>query len=245
LKIGWTAKLIVTLAAISGVCYGINYLVFKDIPYMLRLITLQVGFVPVSVVLITLWINRLISQRENKHRLQKLNIVIGNFFMELGTPLLDYLAAFDTSRDAISKILLVTPNWSDQDFAAAKNMLRDHHYAIAAVPEDLEALRTLLNSKRSFLMLILENPSLLEREEFTDLLSAIAHLTEELARRTDLTRLGQADYEHIAVDIKRAYTLLLPVWLDYMKHIKNDYPYLYSLAVRINPFNPQADPEVK
>ncbi len=245
MKISWTAKLVVTLVAISGVCYGINYLVFKDIPYMLRLITLQVGFVPVSVVLITLWINRLISQRENKHRLQKLNIVIGNFFMELGTPLLDYLAAFDTGRDAISKIMSITPAWSDQDFVAAKNMLRDHHYAMSAVPENLEALRILLNSKRSFLMLVLENPSLLEREEFTALLSAIAHLTEELARRTDLANLGQADYEHIAVDIKRAYTLLLPVWLDYMKHIKNSYPYLYSLAVRINPFNPQAAPEVK
>lgn len=245
MRISWTAKLIVTLVAISGVCYGINYLVFRDVPFMLKLITLQIGFVPISVVLITVWLNRLISQRENKHRLQKLNIVISNFFIEVGTPLLDCLSAFDTNRDEISKSLSITITWSDQDFATAKNMLRDHNYVIASVPADLEALRILLNSKRSFLMLVLENPNLLEREEFTNLLSAIAHLTEELVRRIDLAKLGQADYDHIAVDIKRAYTLLLDVWLDYMKHIKHDYPYLYSLAVRINPFNPLAAPEVK
>jgi hypothetical protein len=30
-----------------------------------------------------------------------------------------------------------------------------------------------------------------------------------------------------------------------MKHLKIDYPYLFSLAVRTNPFNPDASPEVR
>lgn len=40
--------------------------------------------------------------------------------------------------------------------------------------------------------------------------------------------------------------ILLAVSLvAYMKHLKEDYPYLFSLAVRTNPFDPNASAEVK
>jgi hypothetical protein len=47
------------------------------------------------------------------------------------------------------------------------------------------------------------------------------------------------------VDIKRVYQLLVREWLSHMEHLKSDYPYLFSLAVRTNPFNPEASAEVK
>jgi len=33
--------------------------------------------------------------------------------------------------------------------------------------------------------------------------------------------------------------------LAYMKHLKKEYPYLFSLAVRTNPFDPGASVEVR
>jgi len=45
--------------------------------------------------------------------------------------------------------------------------------------------------------------------------------------------------------MKRAYILLVSQWLNYMKHLKSDYPYLFSLAVRMNPFDPNASPVLK
>ena len=39
--------------------------------------------------------------------------------------------------------------------------------------------------------------------------------------------------------------MLIIEWLAYMKHLKESYPYLFSLAVRTNPFDPAASPEVK
>jgi hypothetical protein len=92
---------------------------------------------------------------------------------------------------------------------------------------------------------LLENPNLLEHESFTELLWAVFHLTEELAFREDVKQLVDTDYDHISGDIKRAYVLLISEWLTYMKHLKNDYPYLFSLSIRTNPFDPDASPEVK
>jgi hypothetical protein len=47
------------------------------------------------------------------------------------------------------------------------------------------------------------------------------------------------------VDIKRTYVALIDRWLPYMKHLKETYPYLFSLAVRTNPFDPEASVTVQ
>jgi hypothetical protein len=72
----------------------------------------------------------------------------------------------------------------------------------------------------------------------------VFHLTEELAFRKDVKQLIDTDYDHISGDIKRAYVLLISEWLTYMKHLQTDYPYLFSLAIRTNPFDPDSSPEV-
>jgi len=91
---------------------------------------------------------------------------------------------------------------------------------------------------------LLENPNLLEHDSFTHLLWAVFHLTEELSNRRSVKDLPDSDYEHLSGDIKRAYVLLLSEWLDYMRHLKRNYPYLFSLAMRTNPFDPAASPIV-
>ena len=92
---------------------------------------------------------------------------------------------------------------------------------------------------------LLENPNLLEHESFTNLLWAVFHLTEELIHRRRLKGLPDSDYKHLSGDIKRIYHLLIAEWLEYMEHLKNDYPYLFSLAMRMNPFDANASVEVK
>ena len=69
-------------------------------------------------------------------------------------------------------------------------------------------------------------------------------LAEELSHRQDVKLLPKTDYEHLAGDIKRGYALLVREWLDHMRHLKRHYPYLFSLAMRTNPFDAQAKVEV-
>jgi hypothetical protein len=46
----------------------------------------------------------------------------------------------------------------------------------------------------------------------------------------------------LAGDIKGAYVSFVTEWLEYMRHLKSDCPYLFSLALRTNPFDPKASP---
>lgn len=86
---------------------------------------------------------------------------------------------------------------------------------------------------------------MLEHQSFSNLLWATFHFTDELIHRKTLKNLPDSDYEHLAGDIKRVYILLVKEWLDYMKHLQKKYPYLFSLALRTNPFDPDANVIVK
>ena len=100
-------------------------------------------------------------------------------------------------------------------------------------------------SKRNFMLRLLENPNLLEHDSFTEVIWAVFHLIEELAAREDIETKNEADFQHLVIDGERVYRLLTIAWLGYIVHLRKDYPYLYSLAVRMNPFDPKASPEIR
>jgi hypothetical protein len=212
---------------------------------MTRLFLAQLGFLPISVLLVTIILNQLMAQRAKAAKLARLNMVIGAFFSEVGGPLLKTLTAFDRSLPDFQPRVAHISHWTGPDFAGFSQGLTDNDFRIELKASDLETLRDFLLKKRDFLLRLLENPNLLEHDSFSSLLLAVFHLTEELAQRTDLARLSAADREHLAGDVQRGYILLIKEWLAYMAHLKSRYPYLFSLALRTNPFDPFATPEIQ
>ena len=101
------------------------------------------------------------------------------------------------------------------------------------------ALRARLDREKTYLLSLLGNQALLEHEAFTDLLWAVTHLAEELHVRGDFDGLPATDRAHLVVDVKRAYTQLGVQWIDYLRHLQTQYPFLFSLAVRTNPLDPR------
>ncbi|HUI46805.1 MAG TPA: hypothetical protein VL122_12575 [Nitrospirota bacterium] len=241
----WQVLLGTSLILASASLYIIQIVVFHDARSTFFYLLQDIAFIPIQVLLVTLILNQLLNMREKMAMLNKMNMVIGTFFSEAGTGLLKLFAGFDQNTDALRKDLLVTGQWSDRQFSEAAGIASIYDSEIDHAKTDLVALKSFLAAKRDFLLRLLENPNLLEHETFTELLWAVFHLTEELAARENLTELSPADGSHIAGDIKRAYVLLITEWLAYMKHLKSEYPYLFSLAVRMNPFDPHASVIVK
>jgi len=241
----WQVILGLFLLTLSVIVYSFHYLIFRDAHHIFIYLVGDIAFVFIEVLLVTLIIHQLLSEREKQIRLEKLNMVIGVFFSEIGTRLLAYFSDADPSLDTIRKELMVSNDWSDEEFSRVSKRLRNYDYKIEMKNIDLGYLRTFLGEKVDLLLRLLENPTLLEHESFTDLLRAVFHLTEELVARDEVETLPESDHEHITLDIKRAYIALVHEWLDYMKFLKNNYPYLFSFAMRTNPFDQDASPVVK
>jgi hypothetical protein len=244
-RLSWQIKLGVGLIALTGVIDVIHVLVFHDARSVVYYQLMDVAFIPISVLFVTLILNQLLVGREKRLLMKKMNMVIGVFFGEVGTPMLRLFAQFCPDDAEIAPRLLVQVNWADADFSHADEWLGHHELTVRSQDGDLAELKAFLTARRDFMLRLLENPNLLEHEAFTELLWAVFHLTDELASRSDLTTLAATDYAHLSGDIKRAYALVMREWLGYMNHLRQDYPYLYSLAVRLDPFDPNASPEVQ
>jgi hypothetical protein len=240
----WEIRLGSSLLIISAILYLFHYLIFQDAKFMFSIMTVNVAFVPLSVVIVTLVLNRLLTYRDKKAKLNRLNMVIGAFYSEAGTPLLKVFCNLDPNCSQIRDDLIVNNHWSEREFQDLSKRIKGYDSRLQANGETFETLKQFLESKREFLLRLLENPNLMEHDSFTDLLWAVFHLADELAHRADVQGLPKGDIAHLSVDMKRAYVLLIVEWLAYMQHLKTDYPYLFSLALRVNPFDPEASPVV-
>jgi len=239
-KVSWKLFAAIILIIFSIVIYIINYFIFRNPHDIFFYLTIDIAFLPINVLFVTLLIDTLLNQREKKSMLNKLNMVIGVFFSETGIAL---IRSFNKNFEDIEKIsekLSKINKWNKKDFAKFKLNIHHHESNIIINNKIEESLKIYLGSKRDFLLRLLENPNLLEHETFTELLRSVFHLAEEMESRESFENQPQSDLKHVELDIKRAYVLLIKEWLSYMEYLKESYPYLYSLALRQNPFDKNA-----
>ena len=239
----WAAG--IYLVGVSLILYVIHFFTFKDLHHIFLWSLTSLAFLPISVLFVTFIINRMLSERARRARLQKMNMVIGAFFSEVGNDLLALLSTRDEESEALRPVLCVHTDWTEKDFKRAARKLPFHSYNVSVERMDLVEAKDFLNSRRVFLLRLLENPNLFEHEAFTALLRAVLHVAEELGYRPSLEGLPEEDLKHLAGDLRRAYAVLVRQWLDYLGFLRKAYPYLFSLAVRTNPFDPEASPIVE
>jgi len=243
--ISWEIRLGIYLVCLSFLIYSIKYLIISDLQNTYIFVLNALGFLPINVLLVTVVLNKLLAVRAKRDRLEKINMVIGMFFSEMGTHLLSFIAKNDPNLDSFKSELLISDRWSGQEYATVQSRLKNYAYMIEINQAGLDELKHFLTGKRDFLLRLLENPALLEHESFTDSLRSTLHLAEELDHRKSFADLPNSDLLHLAGDIKRAYKHMVSQWLAYMQHLNRNYPYLFSLALRTNPFDEGASPVVK
>jgi hypothetical protein len=238
-RLGSGIALFAVLLASSAALYALQVIVFGRTEDTFYYLLQDAAFLPVQVLLMTFVLNALLARREKRHVLRKLSMVIGAFFGEVGNRLLAQCVAADPDRDSLRAAFADPASWAATERAARDRIAR---HALAADPSaaDLEDLKAFLAAERSFLLGLLSDPNLLERETFTDLLFAAVHLAEELGFRQRIAGLPASDLAHLRGDLARVYRLLIVEWAGYTVHLKTHYPYMFSLVVRTHPLH--ADP---
>lgn len=235
--------ILIVLLALGAALYALRWLIFPGAMLhneMWRFLLGDVAFLFLQIALVTMLVDQMLRRREKQAMLRKLNMVIGAFFSELGTGLLGRLALADEHLDELRANLIPTATWNAASYAAARQALSEHKVVIDLGSVDMRELKTMLVAEKRFLLNLLGNQALLEHETFTELLWAVTHLAEELDARASFDEMPASDGIHLAGDMKRAYTLLVLQWLDYVHHLQDQYPYLFSLAIRTNPLDPNA-----
>ncbi len=249
-RLSWKVKFSILMIILIIVIYGSNYLVLGDAEHIISYVWTHLGFIPVDILLVAFLLDEIIEKKEKEAMLEKLDMLMSTFFSEVGNELITQLSSVNKYK-ANTDYLKSIKTWDEKDFdnklAELKNASIDFSADVAPEQREefLENLRDLLVSKREFIINLINNPNLLEKEEFTGLINAILHLDEELEHRKDFALVNDADFGHLHGDMQRVYNVLIYEWVYYLKYLYKHHPYMIALIIRTNPFDENAEVYVK
>ena len=243
-KTRWYLLLGLILVIASSAVYILEVLIFHNVHDTLFYLFQDLAFVPVQVLLVMLILDKLLQKKEKESLLNKMNMMIGVFFNEVGIGVISFFVETEKGISSLRKEMTIDNAWNAKAFESCKKFLKSYNPDLEIHQELLMRMKEYLLKHRDDMLRLLENPNLLEHDKFTDLLWAVFHLTDELYHRSSFDNLPKTDIDHLRGDMIRAFKLVVTEWLEYMKHLKNNYPYLFSIAIRTNPFNTDARIEV-
>jgi hypothetical protein len=234
----WILAILLTVSSVG--IYLLQVIIFHrpvdTIFYLLQ----DLAFVPIEVALVTFIIHRFLNVREERKKTKKINVIISSFFTEVGTQLLEEMAAFNRNFPDICTIVRANELKKISEIQTRK-AVKDFKYDLYADPQKLVRLREVFADKKTFLLSMLENSNLLEHDSFTDMLWAVFHVGDELQTRsdngrTDFSQQTKADIDHLSNDLNRAFSAMVVEWINYFRYLHNEYPFLYELAKKKSPF---------
>ena len=246
----WKIKFSILMVILIIIIYGSNYLVLGNPEHIISYIWTHLGFIPVDILVVAFILDEIIERKEKEAMLEKLDMLMSTFFSEVGNDLISQLSGVNKYK-ANTENLKSIKSWDQKDYENKLDELKNTSIDFSAdIPaeereEFLDNLRSLLAGKREFIINLINNPNLLEKEEFTELINAILHLDEELEHRKDLALVNDADFGHLNGDMQRVYNKLVYEWVYYLKYLDKHYPYMIALIIRTNPFDKDADVYIK
>ncbi|HOI77429.1 MAG TPA: hypothetical protein PLI06_07460 [Methanofastidiosum sp.] len=111
-NVKWQLKWAVILILLSALIYIFHYFIFRDVHHIFLYLIGDIAFVFIEVLMVTLVIHELLTMRDKKAIMEKMNMVVGTFFIEMGSTLLDRLNDFDKNFDDVKENFIDIDTWS-------------------------------------------------------------------------------------------------------------------------------------
>ncbi len=235
-KIKWQVIFAVSLIIISALLFTAHYYIFKDAYNIFFYLFHGIAFIPIQVIIVGLILDGILERKEKEKVMKKLNMVIGLFFSEVGSEFVRIISCHDKNLFASLDEFQVKEEYTEKELEGIKADLCKYKGQLEIDVRTLSKIQEILHKKRDFMILLIANPVLLEHDTFTELLMATFHISEEFSSRDDINSLPEADIEHLRIDVGRAYNYIIVEWINYIIHLKKEYPYLYKSAILTNPF---------
>jgi len=231
-----TTRLIYLMLALSAAAYTLHYLLFRDLHHILIFFFHDLAFLPLEVVLVSLVFEKLLSRSRSDEYHGKITMLESVFFSESGCDLLLYLHSCDPNGSQLRERLALDACWGKREYAAAAAFLKRYPFKIDSEKLDFYGIHYHLSTRHAYLLKIIDNPALMEHEDFTDLILDIYLLWEELDGHDDLYSLPPDARARLCELVNSIYTLLTDEWLDNARNIQEHQPARLNKIIQSNPF---------
>lgn len=215
------------LIALSAVMFLIHYLVFGQALNTAYYSLMNLCFIPINSLVVTIILEKLIDYRAKKDRIEKINMLVGIFFTEVGGRLMHLI--IDSDKDAKNYIT------NFEDLNNIKKCLNEYDYKVDMNNIDLCSIKNILLENNNLFVTLISNENVFQHQIFTDLLMSVVHLRDEIIfmEKDDSLELN---INHLENDVIRVYKNISIQWISYLEYLNKSYPFLYNNAIRVNPF---------
>lgn len=215
------------LIALSSIMFFIHYLIFGQALNTAYYSLMNLCFIPINSLVVTIMLEKLIDYRAKKDRIEKINMLVGIFFTEVGGKLMHFI--IDADKDAKNYIT------NFEDLNKIKKCLYEYNYKVDMKYIDLCAIKNILVEHNNLFVTLISNESILQHQIFTDLLMSVIHLRDEIIF-IEKDKGLELNINHVENDVIRVYKNISIQWISYLEYLQKSYPFLYNNAIRVNPF---------
>ncbi|MGL5151231.1 MAG: hypothetical protein ACRC7N_11735, partial [Clostridium sp.] len=212
----------------SLLMFYIHYKLFGQLENTIYYSLMSICIIPINILCVTIVFEKLMERQRRIERIGKINMLVGLFFSDVGY---DLLKIFSEADKDLHKLKINHTNLKE-----SKETLKNHPHNIVWENINFHTLQTTVIESHDILSKLLCNENILEHETFTDILMALMHLRDELIL-IKYRETSEYDICHIKGDATRVYVALTTQWIEYLEHLRINYPYMYNGAVKISPFN--------
>lgn len=231
MRLKYIIMLGVMLSMFSAVLYFVNYLVFGDASHLIKGFTEELAFMPVYVFITAVVAERLLWQSEKNEISRRTNALVGTFFNEMGYDIFKILIKYDSNFALLKANIKFDNGWNPSTVKRIHKFAEDYTYGAPNGIGDILEFGDLLLAKKDFMLILMSNGSLIEKDEFSKLMLAINHIHEALKTMCDLSSMSKDLIDHLHDDLQNVYRYLIGVWASYLAIIDKEDQYLYKLAV--------------
>jgi hypothetical protein len=232
-----TVLLGMMLFLFSVVLYYFNFLLYGDAHHLMELFTEELAFMPVYVFITAVFAERMLSRSEKAEMSRRTNALVGTFYNEIGYDIVKKLIKFDSNSDILKAKISFDKGLDTPKVKAIHRLAETYTYGAPNGKEDIIEIGELLSAKKDFMLIMMSNASLLEKDEFSELLLSVNHIHEALKTIDEISSISKDLTDHFHSDLEKAYRCLIGVWVSYLSFIYKEDPYLYMLAIAKNPFS--------
>lgn len=227
----------ISLVFLVGVFYYIYYLIFGGARNLIESLVMSIATIPLDILVTGFIINYIVDKKDMDKKEDEVNMIIGMFYNQVGTEILDILVKSDDCVEEIRECALIKKDWGDKEYQKLYDSFNKYEYCVNIDKIDLENLKNILINNNSFFIDLVLNPMMQTKELFTETLIGVIHVKDELNDRFIGEKLDEYEKEHIKVDLNMAYKLLARRWVDYMFHLQKIYPQMFCKALIVSPFD--------
>lgn len=195
------------LIALSSIMFFIHYLIFGQALNTAYYSLMNLCFIPINSLVVTIMLEKLIDYRAKKDRIEKINMLVGIFFTEVGGKLMHFI--IDADKDAKNYIT------NFEDLNKIKKCLYEYNYKVDMKYIDLCAIKNILVEHNNLFVTLISNESILQHQIFTDLLMSVIHLRDEIIF-IEKDKDSGFNINHLENDVIRVYKNISIQWISYL-----------------------------